>query len=250
MLNELSPALPPSTAATPQPETDAGSAVSTTRLIVDTLTRAIVEHRLLPGAKLAEQKLANHFGVSRTLVRQALYQLAQNRLIKLEPARGAFVATPSADEALQVFEVRRMLELEAVRLFVRQVTAQQIRTLREHVTLESQAIARDDPSGRNSLLASFHVRMAQLMGQQVLADVLGELLSRCALITLVYQSPQAATESSQEHAELIDALEARDEDRAVRLMDEHLAHVRDSLRLHRAVPSHDLSRALSPHPSA
>jgi len=59
---------------------------STTHHIVESLTRAIVEHRLLPGAKLAEQKLADHFGVSRTLVRQALFQLSQNRLIKLEPA--------------------------------------------------------------------------------------------------------------------------------------------------------------------
>jgi DNA-binding GntR family transcriptional regulator len=52
---------------------------STTSHIVESLTRAIVEHRLQPGTKLAEQKLADHFGVSRTLVRQALFQLAQNR---------------------------------------------------------------------------------------------------------------------------------------------------------------------------
>ncbi|MBF9266747.1 GntR family transcriptional regulator, partial [Paracidovorax cattleyae] len=75
---------------------------STTSAIVASLTKAIVEHRLLPGAKLAEQKLADHFGVSRTLVRQALFQLSQNRLVTLEPARGAFVAAPSAEEARQV----------------------------------------------------------------------------------------------------------------------------------------------------
>ena len=61
---------------------------STTGAIVEALTKAIVEHRLQPGSKLAEQKLADHFGVSRTLVRQALFQLSQNRLIRLEPARG------------------------------------------------------------------------------------------------------------------------------------------------------------------
>eukprot|EP01041_Mallomonas_annulata_P015718 gene15718-33200_t len=59
---------------------------SSTLHIVESLTRAIVEHRLHPGTKLAEQKLADHFGVSRTLVRQALFQLSQNRLIRLEPA--------------------------------------------------------------------------------------------------------------------------------------------------------------------
>src|SRR6218665_1754145 len=101
-----------------------------TTTIVDALTKAIVEHRLMPGTKLAEQKLADHFGVSRTLVRQALFQLSQNRLIRLEPARGAFVATPSVDEARQVFAVRRMLEAEMVRSFVKQSSAAKIRALK------------------------------------------------------------------------------------------------------------------------
>ena len=100
---------------------------SSTRHIVESLTRAIVEHRLLPGTKLSEQKLADHFGVSRTLVRQALFQSSQNRLIRLEPTRGAFVATPSVQEARQVFTVRRMLELEMARAFVKTVTNDKIK---------------------------------------------------------------------------------------------------------------------------
>ena len=100
-----------------------------TRSIVDALTKAIVEHRLHPGTKLAEQKLADHFGVSRTLIRQALFQLVQKRLIRMEPARGAFVATPSSDEARQVFAVRRMIEVEMTRNFVRNVTPAQINSL-------------------------------------------------------------------------------------------------------------------------
>ena len=91
---------------------------SSTSVIVAALTKAIVEHRLQPGSKLAEQKLADHFGVSRTLVRHALLQLSQHQLVTLEPARGAFVAAPSADEARQVFAVRRMLESEMTRAFV------------------------------------------------------------------------------------------------------------------------------------
>jgi DNA-binding GntR family transcriptional regulator len=95
---------------------------TSTDQIVLALTRAIVEHRLQPGTKLVEQKLADHFGVSRTLVRQALFQLSQKRLVTLEPARGAFVASPSVDEARQVFAVRRMLEAELTRAFVRAAT--------------------------------------------------------------------------------------------------------------------------------
>ncbi|MCF8167527.1 MAG: GntR family transcriptional regulator, partial [Rhodoferax sp.] len=78
---------------------------SSTDQIVSALTQAIVSHRLKPGTKLAEQKIATQFGVSRTLVRQALFQLSQHRLIAMEPARGAFVASPSVAEARQVFAV-------------------------------------------------------------------------------------------------------------------------------------------------
>ena len=84
-------------------------------------------------------------------------------------------------------------------------------------------------SQRNELLGDFHVRMAELMGNQVLAELLGELISRCSLITLMYQSTRAAEHSSDEHAHIVKALAAKDEALAVRLMDEHLHHVEANL---------------------
>ena len=216
-----------------------------TRSIVDALTKAIVEHRLHPGTKLAEQKLADHFGVSRTLIRQALFQLVQKRLIRMEPARGAFVATPSSDEARQVFAVRRMIEAEMTRSFVRNVTPAQIKALKEHVADEKAAVSRGDVPGRTDLLGDFHVRMAELMGNQVLAQILSELISRCALITLMYQSSNAAEHSAEEHAEILKANAAKDEDLAVKLMDEHLRNVEEGLALDRKVPSNDIAMALA-----
>ena len=212
--------------------------------IVDGLTRAIVEHRLLPGTKLAEQKLADHYGVSRTLVRQALFQLSQKRLIQMEPARGAFVATPSVSEARQVFGVRRMLEAEMTRSFVRNQRAEWLQSLQDHVAQERQAIAQDNVSVRTELLGDFHVRMAQLLDNPVLAEILDNLISRCALITLMYQSAHAAQHSADEHAHIVQAMADRDEALAVRLMGEHLQHVEDSLMFERTLPSHDVSLAL------
>jgi len=217
---------------------------SSTHQIVESLTRAIVEHRLHPGTKLAEQKLADHFGVSRTLVRQALFQLSQNRLIKLEPARGAFVAAPSVEEARQVFAVRRMLEAEMARAFARSATPAGIKALREHVAQEKLALQRQDVPSRTELLGDFHVLMAELMGNQVLAELLRELISRCALITLMYQSTRAAEHSSEEHEEIVKALAVKDEERAVRLMNEHLLHVEENLTFERKQPASELSLAL------
>jgi DNA-binding GntR family transcriptional regulator len=222
---------------------------STTHQIVESLTRAIVEHRLQPGSKLAEQKLADHFGVSRTLVRQALFQLSQNRLITLEPARGAFVAAPSATEARQVFAVRRMLEAEMTRAFIREVTPARIKALRDHVAQEKKALASDNAHERVELLGDFHVRMAELTGNDVLARMLGELISRCSLITLMYQSASAAQHSAEEHAAIVAALAARDEATAVRLMTEHLLHVEENLVFDRKLPTHDITLALTTYPT-
>lgn len=216
-----------------------------TRSIVDALTKAIVEHRLHPGTKLAEQKLADHFGVSRTLIRQALFQLVQKRLIRMEPARGAFVATPSSEEARQVFAVRRMVEVEMTRSFVRSVTPAQIKALQDHLVEEKAAVLRGDVSGRTDLLGDFHVRIAELMGNQVLGQILSELISRCALITLMYQSSNAAEDSAKEHSEILNAIIAKDENLAVQLMDEHLRNVEHGLALDRKVPSNDIAMALA-----
>lgn len=218
---------------------------STTRSIVDALTRAIVEHRLLPGTKLAEQKLADHFGVSRTLVRQALFQMAQNKLIRMEPARGAFVAAPTVDEARQVFVVRRMIEGQMVRAFVREVTPARIRALREHIAQEKSAVDAQDAQGRSELLGDFHVRMAELTGNAVLVQILHDLVSRSSLITLMYQPGGAARHSADEHVELVKAIAARDEERAARLMEEHLLHVEQGLAFDRPVPTHDVAMALA-----
>ncbi len=218
---------------------------SSTAVIVQALTKAIIEHRLLPGSKLAEQKLADHFGVSRTLVRQALLQLSQHQLVTLEPARGAFVAAPSVEEARQVFAVRRMLECEMARSFVVQVTPAKIRALREHIAQEKRAIEQDDASGRTELLGDFHVRMAELMGNHVLAQLLGQLISRCALITLMYQSTGDARRSNDEHVQIVRARAARDADLAARLMGEHLSHVETNLTFARKFPSNDIALALA-----
>jgi DNA-binding GntR family transcriptional regulator len=204
---------------------------TTTSFIVESLTRAIVEHRLQPGAKLVEQKLADQYGVSRTLVRQALYRLSQNRLIKIEPARGAFVGAPSAAEAQQVFEVRRMLEAGMVRAFVATAKAADIKVLQTHIAQEKLAVQGDDVPVRTELLGDFHVRMAQLMHNDVLAQLLTDLISRSALISLMYQTSSAAAHSHEEHEEIFKAIKARDAERAIELMDAHLRHVEVALNL-------------------
>jgi DNA-binding GntR family transcriptional regulator len=236
----------------PRPATvragDAGTAAdaetSATRRIAESITTAIVERRLMPGTKLAEQRIADVFKVSRTLVRQALMQLSRDKLITLEPARGARVAEPSPEEARQVFEVRNLLEAAMIKRAATELQPAQITELRTHLRAESQAVRNTDVSGRTRLLADFHVVIAQMLGNAVLARMLSDLVSRCSLIALMYQSAHSAEHSSDEHVAIVDALEKRDARAAVRLMEAHLHNVERSLQLDPRAP--DLASALFP----
>ena len=222
------------------PAVDTGS----TGRIVDAVTTAIVERRLPPGTRLAEQKIADLFGVSRTIVRQALHQLSRDKLVTLERARGARVAEPSAEEARQVFEVRGLLESALAARLGASITAAQVAELRCHLADEQAAVRHTDAVGRTRLLADFHVVLARLLGNAVLAELLADLLSRCSLIALMHQSSHAAGHSSEEHVAIVDALERGDGAAAAALMQEHLRHVERDLRLDARAP--DLAAALLP----
>lgn len=215
-----------------------------TQRIAESITNAIVERRLMPGTKLTEQKIADIFKVSRTIVRQALNQLSREHLVTLEPARGASVAMPSIEEAHQVFEVRAMIEAAMVRQLCARITDPQIEQLRSHLRDEKEAIKRTDVSGRTRLLADFHVLLARMLGNEVLAQWLSDLLSRSSLISLMYQSSHSAGHSQDEHERIVDALEKRDAQAAVRLMEDHISSVERNLRLD--PDSLDLAAALRP----
>jgi DNA-binding GntR family transcriptional regulator len=222
------------------------AASTATQRIVESITAAIAERRLMPGTKLAEQKLADIFRVSRTLVRQALNQLSRDRLVRLEPARGASVASPSVTEAKQVFEARQLIEGAMVKQLVRSITPAQIAELRMHLHGERAAIARTDISGRTRLLADFHVLLARMMGNEVVAQMLSDLLTRSSLIALMYQSTHSAEASFDEHVAIVDALERRDARDAVRLTQRHLSSVERNLRLDPRRP--DLALVLKNRP--
>lgn len=246
-MNKPAPAARRRTTPTPAKAASKPARASTAETIAARITEAVIEHRLPPGAKLGEVALGEIFGVSRTKVRQALIRLAQEKLVSLQPARGAYVAKPDAREARELFDTRRVLERVLIERFTACATREHLSSLRQHLQRERAAIAAGDIPARNRLLGEFHVLIASMTGNRVMTALLRELVQRSSLVTLLFQNSRSAACSSDEHVALLDAVRRRDAIGAVRLMDVHLAHLERDLALAGlAEEPLDLRAALAP----
>ncbi|HXH02788.1 MAG TPA: GntR family transcriptional regulator, partial [Candidatus Competibacteraceae bacterium] len=107
--------------------------------IYQNIFQAILEHQLMPGVRLPEDALAETFGVSRTVIRKVLHRLALERLVTIQPNRGACVAMPSVKEARDVFAARRLVESAALESVVALASREQLRELRRLVERERRA---------------------------------------------------------------------------------------------------------------
>ena len=198
---------------------------------------AIVEHRLQPGTKLTEERIAELFAVSRTQVRGVLQRLAVEQVVTLVPNRGAFVATPSAAQAHDVLDVRRTLEPGVVRRLIERIAAGEARDavkhLRQLVKREQQAHASGDRRAAVRLSGEFHVLLAELSGSSIYHRMMRELTPLTCLAILTFEAPTAAACPNDEHARLIDAIEAGQVAKAAALMVEHLHHIENALDLNR-----------------
>ena len=214
-----------------EPTSKRGAPQRSVDLIYQRILGAILEHRLPPGTKLGEEKLAAVFGVSRTQVRQALARLTHDRIVTLIANRGAFVSSPTVAEAREVFDARRLIEPDLVGRVARTATIADVRRLRDHVALESDARRANDKRAIIRLSGDFHQIIADLAGNSFLSRTMRELESLTCLVIILYDAPDVPSCPYDEHTGITDAIEAHDPERAATLMLEHLDHVERSLEL-------------------
>ncbi|RYF18884.1 MAG: GntR family transcriptional regulator [Comamonadaceae bacterium] len=192
---------------------------------------AILEHRLHPGTKLGEERLADIFGVSRARIREVLARLAHEQIVELFPQRGAYVAKPTIEQARDTFEARRLIEPAVLRRLVDTLTPEKINRLRSHVELEADARRRGDKRAIIRLSGEFHTLVAELAGNSALARSMRELCMLTCLTIFLYDAPTAKSCREDEHQTIIDAVARRDRARAEKLMLDHLDHIEGSLQL-------------------
>jgi len=197
--------------------------------LLELITRGV----LRPGQHLVESELAERLGVSRQPIREAFQHLSNEGWVDLRPAQGAFVHRPTEEEADQLLAVRALLETEAARLAAASVASGDgdakgaVERLRALWQQGVEAVAADDVDAVVAANAELHTCVMELAGNKVLA----ELAERVGRRVRWYYTPiarQRGERSWEEHAALIDAIAAHDEDRAARIMRDHTEHTRRS----------------------
>ena len=199
------------------------------------LSRGYAPHERAPS----ERELAERFGASRTQVREALSVLETLRLIERKPKSGVYMTVESASiEALRLFaeigvplpgdeggqaaEVRRIQELEAIRLACRRHREEDIDALRRCLADWEEGI--DDAPRIAELDRVFHCGIVRATQNTVLLRLVNVFyLMTQQGRTVYFGNPARQQQSLREHREILDALVARDEERAVGLLDEHMS---------------------------
>jgi DNA-binding GntR family transcriptional regulator len=169
--------------------------------------------------------------VSRSVVRAALQALAHDRLVRLEPNRGAFVAQPSKKEAREIFEARALIEPRVAALAAASAKRDDISALRAHLKEEQVALKTGRDSDAIALSARFHVALAGIAGHSTFTGMIEELVSRSSLIIALYWQRRDATCETHAHHDLVEAIAKGDAKNAADLMRSHLVDLLSGLDL-------------------
>jgi len=196
-----------------------------------TLAAAIGEGALKPGSKILEEAIAEHFGVSRTVVRGALGVLESDHLLERKRNRGTFVAEPGIEQAKHLFEARRQLEGVLLEFVVARASAEQLDALARLADEEEQIHHHGDEKSKTVLSGKFHIVLAELAGNPVLTEMLAKIVARLSLVMSLYEEERKDDCGADHHRQIVSALKAKDLTKARQLMDHHLADIEGRVRL-------------------
>ncbi|MCA7013029.1 GntR family transcriptional regulator [Dickeya dadantii] len=199
-------------------------------VIYQALLNAIVEHQLLPGARLPEEALAEVFGVSRTGIRKVLQRLATVQMVTLLPKRGAQVATPTVEEAREIFQTRSLMECANLPAVIAHCQPPHLAALETLMAAEEKA--HQDRNGPEAirLSAAFHIQLQAISGNSVLTGMVSQLTLRSSLVIAAYGAPWQQGCRCHDHHDLLTLLRNQDLAALTTAMQQHFDDIVASLR--------------------
>lgn len=189
--------------------------------VLGVLRRAILNGELKTGSRLVQAELAAMLDVSTTPVREALRDLATEGLVQFDPHRGAIVSELSTDDVHDIYEIRSVLEPLAMRQAVPNISdalIARLRKLHEAMLADPHSV---DWVDRNRV---FHMAVYETSASPRLAGIIRNLQDASVMYigASLQRKPELREEANHDHSEILDALERRDADAAVKALEDHL----------------------------
>lgn len=213
------------------------------------LRRRIIDAEYRPGERLREDRLAEDFGVSRNPVREALRVVEAEGFVRVEPRRGAVVATPDEETMRDLFAVRARLEPLAARLAAETASDADLVRLRELLDAAKAATDEGGFARVAELNTALHTRVAELSGNRWLLQFSRAMYRHTHWVFRLGVAVRAA-HSWEEHVRLVEALEARDAEAAERAAAEHVDAARYAAVVEGATTQTGVDDSLSHRPHA
>ena len=210
------------------------STMSASRRVYLWLRRRIVEMDMLPGTRVVERDIAEEFGTSRTPVHEAVQRLADEGLIEIVPRSGTFVARIPLDALEEANLVRHALETAIIEKAAQRVQPADAARLRDILAEQEAAIASNDFATFHRTDERFHALLAELSGYPGVWPIIQQAktqMDRYRQLTLPLEGRML--DVLEEHRAVVEAIEARDPEKAVAAMREHLDHVMPVLEITR-----------------
>lgn len=209
--------------AVPHPTIALLQSSSLTSVVQQEIERRILQGELAPGAKLIEASLAEMLGVSRGPVREAFRMLEEAGLVRQEKNRGVFVRSIPLDEAMEIFDLRAMMDEAVGRRLAEHITPEQLRQVRAMVEAMEKAVKAGDADGYHLLNLEFHDKLVAFSGNRKLTAIYRRLINELSLFRRMnLTDTRLLPISASEHRAIVKAIAAGDPEAAGQAMRRHV----------------------------
>ena len=192
-----------------------------------TLKQQILEDRYPPGSALAERRLAEELGMSKTPVKAALERLELEGYITIAPQQFVRVRELELADISEQYEVRTALETYIVRRLAGQMSDEHKQRLLDNLKRQHELLSPDAPIGdRVAADAAFHMLLAEVLGNQSIFRIMSDLQDRIyrVIMRVFRRTPERYAASVEEHQRIADAVLAGESEKAAKLVSDHLHH--------------------------
>ena len=175
-----------------------------------------------PGTRLSERALAKQFGCSRTPLREGLLRLEQERLVERSPGNGWFVSVLSERDVRDIFACRAELEVLAVSLAIERASDMEVEQLRDFLESAERAHAVDDIASMTAANVQFHTAVYRMTHSDWVLTTMEPLRAHGIRIRHLISRHRTRHVYAEEHRAVFEALQARDSDRAKKVIRQHV----------------------------